>query len=146
MQLQGCIQGGFTNGQTVWEIQIQHSYAKHKTKNIKVILNELSPNTISNTIDKYIIITFSIVNNPWPYHSYMFITENCSSSVTTIMYFRTTSLPQNPLLKTVFLKKSLDTSMNSNQKNLQQGPRCCCMNFAKFCKMPILQSTYSKNF
>ena len=34
---------------------------------------------MSNTIDKLIIITFSIVTNPYPCHLYMFITENYSS-------------------------------------------------------------------
>ena len=38
-------------------------------------MNSSFLNTISNAIDKYIIITFSIVNNPYPYHSFMFITE-----------------------------------------------------------------------
>ena len=56
-----------------------------KTKYLNVILNELSPNTMSN-INKYIIIAFSIVNNPYPWHSYMFITENYSSKFT-IMSF-----------------------------------------------------------
>ena len=31
---------------------------------------------MSNTIDKYIIITFSIVNSPYTSYPYMFITEN----------------------------------------------------------------------
>ena len=35
-----------------------------RIKNLKVLLNKLSPNTMCNTIDKYIIVTFSIVNNP----------------------------------------------------------------------------------
>ena len=41
---------------------------------------------MSNTIAKYIIITFSMVNNPYSYHPYMFITENYSSKFT-IMFF-----------------------------------------------------------
>ena len=36
---------------------------KNKTKKKQVILNEPSPDTMSITIDMYIIITFSIVNN-----------------------------------------------------------------------------------
>ena len=51
------------------------------------MLNELSPNTMSNTIDKYIIITFSIVNNPYPWHLYMSITENYSSNFTIMSFW-----------------------------------------------------------
>ena len=56
---------------------------------------------MSNTIDKYIRVTFSIVTDPYPCHPYMFITENYSSKFT-IMYFGL--LSQNSLLKTNFLK------------------------------------------
>ena len=35
-----------------------------------------------NTTDEYIIITFSLVNNPFPCHPYLFITENYSSKFT----------------------------------------------------------------
>ena len=63
-------------------------------------MNELLlPNTISNAIDKYIIITFSIVNNPYPYHSFMFITETIFQSSRLCPF---ELLPWNPLLKTVF--------------------------------------------
>ena len=55
---------------------------------------------MSNTIDKYIIITFSIVNNLYPCHPSTFITGNYSSKFT--MFFRL--LPQNFLLKMVFPK------------------------------------------
>ena len=37
-------------------------------------MNELSPNTMSNTVDKYIISTFFIANTFYPCHPYMFIT------------------------------------------------------------------------
>ena len=50
-------------------------------------MNELSPNTLSNTITKYIIITFFIVNNPYPCHPYMFITENYSSKFTIMSFW-----------------------------------------------------------
>ena len=50
-----------------------------KTKNLKVTMNEFSPNIMSDTIGKYIAITFSIVNNPSPRHPHKFITENYSS-------------------------------------------------------------------
>ena len=68
--------------------EIPNSYPKllKKTKNLKVILNELSCKTVSNTIDKYIIITFSIVSNPYPCCPYMFITKNYFSKFT-IMSF-----------------------------------------------------------
>ena len=56
-----------------------------KTKSLNVILNEVSRNTMSN-INMYIIIAFSIVNNPYPWHLYMFITGNYSSKFT-IMSF-----------------------------------------------------------
>ena len=42
---------------------------------------------MSNAIDKYKIITFSIVNNPYPCHPYMFITENYSSKFTIISFW-----------------------------------------------------------
>ena len=54
---------------------------KKKRKNIKVIWNELFPHTMSNTVDKYIIITFSIVTNHYSCHPCMFITENHSSKL-----------------------------------------------------------------
>ena len=34
---------------------------------------------MSNAIDKFIIISFSLVNNPYPCQPYMFITKNYSS-------------------------------------------------------------------
>ena len=100
-----------------------------KVKNLKVILNEFSPNTMSNTIAKYIIITFHIVNlkvilnelfpntmytivkyiiitfhmvnKPYPCHPYMFITEIILQSLQLCLFG---ILPWNPLLKRVFLK------------------------------------------
>ena len=42
---------------------------------------------MSNTIDKYIMITFSIVNNPHSCHTYMFITENYSSNLTIMSFW-----------------------------------------------------------
>ena len=91
------IQRDFTAGKPVWDPNF-----------------ELFPNVMSNTIDKYILITFSIVNNPYLCHPYMFITENYSSEFKCPFEL----LPQNPMLKTVFPKspaengipkKSLDT-------------------------------------
>ena len=81
---QGRIQRAFATGQPAWDPKFLSQI--NKTKNLKVNLNELSPNTVSNTIDKCIIITFSIVNNFYQCHPYMFITENCSSEFK-IMFF-----------------------------------------------------------
>ena len=53
-------------------------------------MNELSPKAMtnmSNTIDKYIIITFPMVNNPYTFHPYMFITENYSSKLTIMCFW-----------------------------------------------------------
>ena len=63
------------------------------------------PNTMSNTIDKYIIITFSIVTNSYPCHLYIFVTENYSSKFT-IMTFRAPAL-KSPAENGI-PKKSLD--------------------------------------
>ena len=50
-----------------------------KLKNLKVFLNEFSPNTMSNAIDKCKIILFSIVNIPC--HPHKIITGNYSSNL-----------------------------------------------------------------
>ena len=63
---------------------------------------------MSNTIDKYIILTFSIVNHPFLCHPYMFITETYSSKLT-IMYFWAPT-PKTPA-KNGSSKKSLETSL-----------------------------------
>ena len=72
---------------------------------------------MSITIDKYIIITFSVVNSPFPYHPYMFITENYSSKLTITSFWA-------PALKSSaengIPKNSLDTSllmMSEKMKN-----------------------------
>ena len=71
-------------------------------------MNELSPITMSNTIDKYIIITFSIVNNPCPYHPYMFITGNCSSKFKIIPIW---APAPNSLAENGISKKNQDMSL-----------------------------------
>ena len=78
---------------------------------IKVILNELSSNTMPNKIDKYMIIIFSIVNNPYPCHPYMFITEIYSSKFTIMSFWA--PAPKSPAENGI-PKKSLDTSLNSD--------------------------------
>ena len=42
---------------------------------------------MSNITDKYITITFSIVNNPYQCHPYLFITENYSSKLTIMSFW-----------------------------------------------------------
>ena len=45
-----------------------------------MILNELTPNKMSKAIDKYIkVSTFSMVNNHYQCHLYLFIAENYST-------------------------------------------------------------------
>ena len=73
------------------------------------MLNELFPKTMSNTIDKFIIISFSIVNNPYPCHPYMFITENYYSKFT-IMSFCDPA-QKSPAENDIF-RKSLDMSLD----------------------------------
>ena len=63
--------------------------------------------TISNTIDKYIIITFSKGNNSYPCHPYRFITENYSSKLMTISFWA--PAPKSPAEG--ISKKLLNTSM-----------------------------------
>ena len=104
---QGRIQRGFAAGQPVWDPKFLSQINK-KLKILKIILSELSHNTMSNTIDEYIIIAFSIVNNPYPCHPYMFITENYSSKFT-IMSFWAPALKS--LAENGIPKKSLDTSL-----------------------------------
>ena len=64
---------------------------------------------MSNTIDKFIIISFSIVNNPCPCHPYMFITENYSSKFTIMCFWDPApkSSAENGISQ-----KSLDTSLD----------------------------------
>ena len=63
---------------------------------------------MSNAIDKYVVITFSIVNNPYTCHPYMFITENFCSKFT-IMFFWAPAL--NSPAENGIPKKSLNTSL-----------------------------------
>ena len=72
--------------QLVWDPKFL-SKINNKLKILKVILNELSPNTMSNTFNKYRIITFSKVNNPDLCHPYMLITENYSSRSVIISFW-----------------------------------------------------------
>ena len=61
-------------------------------------------------LDKYIIITFSIVHSPYPCHLLMFITENYSSKFT-IMFFWAPALKSSA--ENGIPKKSVNTSLFS---------------------------------
>ena len=71
-------------------------------------MNKLSPNIMSNTIDKYITITFSIVNNSYTCHLYMLITKNYSSNYMNMSFWApaTKSSAENNIPK-----KSRNTSL-----------------------------------
>ena len=62
--------------------------------------------------DKYIISIFSIVNNSFPCHPYMFVTKNYYSEFTIMSFWA-------PALKSIaengIPKKSLDTSLTLEQ-------------------------------
>ena len=75
---------------------------------LKVIFNELSHNAMFHAIDKYIIVAFSIMNNPYSCHPYMFIAGIYSSEFTIVSFWAPAlkSLAQNGIPK-----KSLDMSL-----------------------------------
>ena len=79
-------------------------------------MNELSPNTMSSTIDKCTIITFSIVNNSYPCHPYMFVNENYSSKFM-IMSFSAPAL--NSFAENGIHKKISGYITGGSQKLLQ---------------------------
>ena len=81
-------------------------------------MNELTLNTMSNTIDKYIVITFSIVNNPYRCHPYMFLTQNDSAKFT-IMSFGSPS-SKFPT-KNGIPKQYLDTSLKRLTFSIQDS-------------------------
>ena len=66
---------------------------------------------MSNTIDKFIIISLSTVNNPCPCHPYMFITENYSLKVMIMCFWDPAS--KSPAENGIS-QKSLDTSLDSS--------------------------------
>ena len=63
---------------------------------------------MSNTIDKCIVITFFIVNNPYSCHPYMFITENCCSKFAITSFWAPVL---NSPAENGIPEKSLDTSL-----------------------------------
>ena len=89
-----------------------------KTKNLKVILNELCSNIMANAVDKNIIITSFIVNNNYSCHPYMFITENLLFKVCSYVFL--SSYPGIPCWKLCSLKISgYITEMHLSQKDIQ---------------------------
>ena len=76
---------------------------------------------MSNTINKYIIITFSIVNNPYSCHPHMFITGNYSSKFTVMSFW---ALAPKPPAVNGIPKKSLDTPL-SRYLQLVFGIKSC---------------------
>ena len=81
-------------------------------KILKIFLNELSPNTVFNTIDKYILSIFSIVNNSFPRHPYMFVTKNYYSKFTIMSFW--SPIPKSTAANEI-PKKSLDISLTLEQ-------------------------------
>ena len=61
-----------------------------------------------NTIHKYIIVTFSIANDPYPCHPYIFITENYFLKFTIMSFWA--PVPRYPAESSI-AKNILDTSL-----------------------------------
>ena len=70
---------------------------------------------MSNTNDKYIIVTFSTVNNLYLCHPYIFITDNYSSKFAIL--FLCAPAPKSPTENDI-PQKSLDTSLTIFEKKL----------------------------
>ena len=84
----------------------------------------VTPNTMSNIIVKYIIITFSIVNSPYPCHPYMFLTKNYSSKFA-IMSFWTPALKspaENGIPKNFLIRHCL---FKVNSRNTRKRYEIC---------------------
>ena len=94
VNIQGRIQIGFPTGQPVWDSKLLSQI----NKKLKMF----------NTVHNYIIITFSIVNNPHTCYLFMFITENYSSKFTIMPCWAPT--PKSPTENGI-PKNSLGTSL-----------------------------------
>ena len=81
-------------------------------KILKTTLSELSPNTVFNIIVKYIISIFSIVNNSFPCHPYMFVTKKYYSKFTIMSFWA--PVPKSTAENGI-PKKSLDTLLPLEQ-------------------------------
>ena len=81
-------------------------------KILKTTLSELSPNTVFNIIVKYIINIFSIVNNSFPCHPYMFVTKKYYSKFTIMSFWA--PVPKSTAENGI-PKKSLDTLLPLEQ-------------------------------
>ena len=66
---------------------------------------------MSSAIDRHIIVTFSIVKNPYSCHLYMFTTENHSSKFTVMSLWAPT--PKSPAENGI-PKKSLEKNLTVN--------------------------------
>ena len=85
---------------------------------------------MSNTVDKYIIITSFIVNNNYSCHPYMFITENYFSKFAVVFL---SSYPGIPCWKWYSLKISgYITEMHLSQKDMQFSQKHIAKYMASF--------------
>ena len=65
-----------------------------------------------DVIHNYLVIIFSIVNNPYQWHPYIFKIKNNSSKIMTILLSFCGLLPPNLLLKTVSQKTSMSLDLH----------------------------------
>ena len=69
-------------------------------------------------LHKYILITFFIVNNPYPCHPYIFITENYLSTFTFFSAPAPKSLAENSIPKKLWIRHCNSAYMNKSLKHL----------------------------
>ena len=69
-------------------------------------------------LHKYILITFFIVNNPYPCHPYIFITENYFSTFTFFSAPAPKSLAENSIPKKLWIRHCNSAYMNKSLKHL----------------------------
>ena len=98
---------------------------------------------MSNAIDKYKIITFSIVNNPYPCHPYMFITENYSSKFTIISFWA--PAPKSPAEINIsqkisgYVTDNRKYTIRDNSTIFTKSLSTLAKNYHKFCAMSDLE-------
>ena len=78
-------------------------------------MNELSPNTVFNTIDKCIIYNYNF-HSKYPLHMPFLHAENCSSKFTIMSFW--VPVPKSPV-EICILKKSLDMSLRLRNSTFQ---------------------------
>ena len=86
-------------------------------------------------LHKYILITFFIVNNPYPCHPYIFITENYFSTFTFFSAPAPKSLAENSIPKKLWIRHCNSAYMNKSLKHLP-------IIYKNTIRSPILPSTY----